>query len=60
MNKRLITGTISSLPKIISNERINFSKSLKQEKLEAGPTSDRPGPRLVIQAIDAENDVIKS
>ncbi len=55
-----MTGIISSLPNIISKESISFSKSENELKFDAGPTSPRPGPKLVMQAIEAEKDVVRS
>jgi len=54
------TEKISSLPKIISKDKRSLSKSEKKEKFPAGPTLASPGPRLVMQAMEAEKEVIKS
>ena len=58
--RRVKTEKISSLPKIISKDRRSLSKSEKKEKFPAGPTLASPGPRLVMQAMEAEKEVIRS
>ena len=50
----------SSLPAIIKKERINFEKSEKIEKFNAGPIRLYPGPIFPTQVITEEMVVIKS
>lgn len=53
-------GKISSLPRIVSTERRSLIKDGKNAKFPAGPTRASPGPKLVIQAMEAEKEVTKS
>ena len=57
MNKT-ITVKISSLPKSIQNDAVNFEKEFKLPQLSVGPISPNAGPILPIEAAEADTAVI--
>ena len=52
------SGNSSRRPANISNIRTYFEKLLKKPKFPVGPTSERPGPMLLIVAATEVNDVV--
>ena len=53
-------GKISSLPIIIASVSTTLDKEEKQEKLQVGPTKEKPGPMLLKVAVTAVKLVVKS
>ena len=58
--KIMRSGNNSSRPANISNISTIFEGILKPLKFPAGPTTESPGPVLLIQAFTAEKSVTRS